>query len=380
MGFDSWETSSNRLLESLTEAVSCDTETEIDGEKMLNLGSNNYLGLARKDMLVNAAADAAEEYGTGSGASGLVCGHLEPHRLLERAIAEYKGTENALVFSSGYATNVGVLSSLMKDGGVIFSDELNHASIVDGCRMSNAEVRRYNHCDPEDLREKFNESNADRKLVVTDSVFSLDGDTAPLNEISEIVNEDEAGLLMVDEAHATGVLGDSGSGLIEKEGLRGEVDIQMGTLSKALASQGGFIAASNEVRRYLFNNARSFMFSTCLNPPAAAVAKEAIDIANSGRGDNLRENLHRNASILREGVEDAGYETIGDTHIVPAIIGEKREAMKVAQLLYSESIFSPAYRPPAVPQGTSRIRLSPTAEHKPEEVKRAVEVLRKSKA
>lgn len=337
------------------------TVPEFDDGEQLVFAANNYLGLATDERVQQAAADAARTVGTSAGASRLVTGDTPIHRGLERDIAETKNTERALVFSSGYATNVGVLSAMNPD--IIVSDELNHASIIDGCRQSNAETLVYDHCDPESLRATLERHayNADAEeswLVVTDSVFSMDGDVAPLRELCAVAEEYGA-WLMVDEAHATGLYEDGG-GIVQREGLSDRVHIQMGTLSKALASQGGYVAGSGDLIEYLINAARSFVFSTGLAPPSAAAAHEALHIARAGnRPARLWENVER----LRDGLEGMGYEIRGESQILPIIVGDQEDSMALDERLHEHNIVAPGIRPPTVPEDTSRIRVAPMANH-----------------
>jgi len=332
-----------------------------DGEGMLVFAANNYLGLADDDRLAAAAAETAREIGTGAGASRLVTGDTPAHRKLERTLADAKNTERALVFSSGYAANVGTISALGPD--VVFSDELNHASIIDGCRLSGAETVIYDHCDADDLRRALAEREADTDgdeqwLVLTDSVFSMDGDVAPLHTICDAV-EAYGAWLMVDEAHATGLY-ENGGGIVQREGLSGRVQIQLGTLSKALASQGGYVAGSEVLIEHLLNAARSFVFSTGLAPPAAAAAREAFEIARDG---DMREQLWTNVDRLREGLTDVGYEVWGETQVLPVIVGDRDDALALDDRLRDHGLVAPAIRPPTVPEGTSRIRVAPMATH-----------------
>jgi 8-amino-7-oxononanoate synthase len=334
---------------------------EFDGEAERIFAANNYLGLADDDRVATAAAEAAREIGTGAGASRLVTGDTPVHRELERTLADAKRTERALVFSSGYAANVGTISALGPD--VVFSDELNHASIIDGCRLSGAETVVYNHCDPDDLRSKLaareSEATADEQwLIVTDTVFSMDGDVAPLSAICDAAEEFGA-WVMVDEAHATGLYADGG-GIVQREGLSDRVQIQLGTLSKALASQGGFVAGSEPLVEYLVNAARSFVFSTGLAPPAAAAALESFRIA---RENDRRDDLWANVDRLREGLTDMGYEVWGETQVLPVVVGDRDDALALDERLRDHGIVAPAIRPPTVPEGTSRIRVAPMATH-----------------
>jgi 8-amino-7-oxononanoate synthase len=279
------------------------------------------------------------------------------HRDLEARLAETKGTERALAFSSGYAANVGTITAL--DPDVVFSDELNHASIVDACRLSNADVVQYAHCDADDLREKLAACDVPGSwLVVTDSVFSVDGTVAPLAEICDAADRHGA-WTMVDEAHATGVY-DDGGGIVQRDGLEGCVDVQLGTLSKALASQGGYVAGSEALIELLVNDARSFVFSTGLTPTAAAAASEALHIARHGA---IRSRLWENVAHLREGLTDVGFEVAGDSQILPVMVGDRREAVALADALRDRGVVAPAMRPPTVPEGSCRIRVSPMASH-----------------
>lgn len=347
-----------------------------ENEELLVFAANNYLGLANDERVQNAAAEAAREVGTGAGASRLVTGDTPVHRALERDIADAKNAERALVFSSGYATNVGVIAAL--DPDVIVSDELNHASIIDGCRGTDAEIVVYDHCDPGDLQATLaareqEASTEESWLVVTDSVFSMDGDVAPLPAICEVVEEFGA-WLMVDEAHATGLYEDGG-GIVQREGLSDRVHVQMGTLSKALASQGGYVAGDEALVEYLLNAARSFVFSTGLNPPAAGAAREALRIA---REDSRREQLWETVERLRAGLEAMGYEVWGETQILPIIVGNRDDTMALDERLREYGIVAPGIRPPTVPEGTSRIRIAPMATHTDQDVERCLDALREA--
>ena len=341
-----------------------------DGERLV-LASNDYLGLAGDDRLAAAAAETAREVGTGAGAARLVVGDTPAHRALERDLAATKRTERALVFSSGYAANVGTIAAL--DPDAVFSDALNHASIVDGCRLSGADVEIYDHGDPEALRGAMGQRARDVDttdeswLVVTDSVFSMDGDVAPLAALCDAADAFGA-WTMVDEAHATG-LHDGGGGIVQREGLSDRVDVQLGTLSKALGAQGGYVAGSDPLVEHLLNAARSFVFSTGLAPPAAAAAREALRIAREG---DRRDRLWNVVSRTREGLEAMGYEVLGGTQILPVLVGDRADAVALADRLHEAGVVAPAIRPPTVPEGTSRIRLAPTAAHTPDDVDRCL--------
>ncbi|WP_254830880.1 aminotransferase class I/II-fold pyridoxal phosphate-dependent enzyme [Haloglomus salinum] len=340
-------------------------------EERLVLASNDYLGLAGDPRLAAAAAETAREVGTGAGASRLVVGDTPAHRGLERDLAATKRTERALVFSSGYAANVGTITALAPDA--VFSDELNHASIIDGCRLSGADVEIYDHCDPRSLRAAMRERARDVDasdeswLVVTDTVFSMDGDVAPLAELCDAA-EEFGTWTMVDEAHATGLYADGG-GIVQREGLSDRVDVQLGTLSKALGAQGGYVAGSESLVEHLLNTARAFVFSTGLAPPAAGAAREALRIA---REDQRRDRLWDVVERTREGLEALGYEVLGETQILPVVVGDRADAVALADRLHDAGIVAPAIRPPTVPEGTSRIRLAPTAAHTPADVDRCL--------
>lgn len=351
----------------------------LDSEEALVFASNNYLGLTDDQRVQDAARQAAATVGTGAGASRLVTGDTIVHHDLERLLAETKGTERALAFSSGYAANAGTIAALEPD--VIFSDEFNHASIVDGCRLSGAEVVVYDHCDVSNLRAKLadradgNGTEDESWLIVTDSVFSMDGTVAPLSSICDAAEEFGA-WLMVDEAHATGLYVDGG-GIVQAEGLEHRVHVQMGTLSKALASQGGYVAGSDELIGCLLNDARTFVFSTGLAPSAAAAASEALHVA---RHSDCRDRLWENVAHLRDGLQTMGYEILGDSQILPVLVGDRRDALELAEAVRERGVVAPAIRPPTVAEGTSRIRLAPMATHDRDDVLDCLEAFRAARA
>lgn len=335
-------------------------------DEYLVFAANDYLGLAGDERVAAAAAQTAHEVGSGAGASRLVVGDTPAHRSLERRLAAEKGTERALAFSSGYAANVGTIAALNPDA--VFSDELNHASIVDGVRLADADVEVYDHCDTESLANAMaNRAEAadptESWLVVTDSVFSMDGDVAPLEAICDRTDEYGAWLL-VDEAHATGVYD---GGVVGERGLSDRVEVQLGTLSKALGAQGGFVAGSQPLVEHLLNAARSFVFSTGLAPPAAAAAERALELAPERR-DRLWANVER----LRTGLESLGYDVWGNTHVLPVVLGDREAAISLDERLREACVLAPAIRPPTVPEGTSRVRLAPRATHAPEDVERCL--------
>jgi glycine C-acetyltransferase len=341
----------------------------LDGREVLLFCSNNYLGLADHPLLKEAAVRAVERYGVGSGAARLVSGTMELHSALERRIASFKGTEAALVFNSGYSANTGIIPALVGRGDTIFSDRLNHASIVDGAILSRARVVRYPHNDMEALRRLLDQSqDTGRRLIVSDGVFSMDGDLALLAELVAIKREYGA-LLMVDDAHGTGVLGAGGRGSAELLGVSDGVDVQMGTLGKGLGSFGAYVAGSRELVDYLVNRARSFIFSTSLPPAVLAAAIAAIDLVDSPLGAALRVQLADNAVRFRDLLAAAGLDTMGSTtQIVPVLVGEAPVTMTFTRLLLDEGVFVQGIRPPTVPAGSCRLRCTLMATHTEDDV------------
>ena len=344
----------------------------LDGREVLLLSSNNYLGLAWHPALKQAARQAIGQFGCGAGASRLISGSMEIHRQLEQRLAAFKHTEAALVFPSGYHANIGVLSALMEPGDTILSDELNHASIIDGCRLARAQAQIFRHCDVAHLEQLLSMSaKSGQRLIVTDSVFSMDGDIAPLAEIVALARRYDA-WVMVDEAHATGVFGVRGAGVVEALGLEGAVDIHMGTLSKALGGAGGYVAGCRELIEWLINRARSFIYTTGLPPAVAACTLAAIEVVE--QEPERRERLWRNAAFVRQGLEALGYQ-LGATRspILPVIIGDARATMALAEALLQRGVFAQGIRPPTVPEGTARLRVTPMATHTEEQLSRALE-------
>jgi glycine C-acetyltransferase/8-amino-7-oxononanoate synthase len=345
----------------------------LDGKPAMLLCSNNYLGLADHPRLREAAADAATRWGVGAGASRLVSGTMTIHRRLEERLAEFKGQRMALLFGSGYLANVGVVAALARPGGVVFSDELNHASIVDGCRLSRAEVFVYRHGDVEHLRWGISEAEGRGALIVTDSLFSMDGDIAPLEELADLAGRHRM-RLVVDEAHATGTLGPGGRGAVVAAGLEDDVDVVIGTLGKALGSYGAFVACEETMGRYLINAARTFIFSTALPPPSVAAALAALE--HLLERPRLVDRLAANAAVLRSALADEGFD-VGDsgTHIMPLLIGDPEAAMAMCEAALVRGVFAQAIRPPTVPPGTSRLRLAVMASHRPDELRLAARQL-----
>jgi 8-amino-7-oxononanoate synthase len=348
----------------------------IDGKPVLLLCSNNYLGLADHPRVREAAADAAMRWGVGAGASRLVSGTMTVHRRLEERLANFEGSEACVLFGSGYLANIGVIGALAGSGDTVFSDELNHASIVDGCRLSRAEVVVYRHRDVEHLdwsmRRHGRGNGAARRLIVTDSVFSMDGDIAPLEAIAELADVHGA-RVVVDEAHATGNVGPGGRGAVADAGLAGEIDVVVGTLGKALGSYGAYACASAEIVRYLINTARPLIYSTAPSPPAVAGALAALAL--------LRERPHRvqrlrsNARVLRRALAAEGFPVADvEMHIVPLIVGEEYTAMRLCQEALERGVFAQAIRPPTVAAGSSRLRLTAMASHTASELEMAARV------
>jgi 8-amino-7-oxononanoate synthase len=338
-----------------------DTWVTVDGRRALLLCSNNYLGLANHPALADAAARAAREYGVGAGSSRLISGSLPLHAALEERLAALKATEAALLFPSGYHANIGVIATLVGRGDAVFSDALNHASIIDGCRLSGAAVHVYPHCDTAALADALATSTARRRLIVTDSVFSMDGDHAPLREICALADTHGA-MVMVDEAHATGIFGGNGAGLVEALGLHGRVTVQMGTLGKALGCAGAFVAAAREIVDLLVNRARSFIYTTAVAPPIVAAATAALDVV--AREPERRARVLRRSADLRVRLGALGFRVPpGDGPIVPVIIGESDAAMAASRSLLERGVFVQAIRPPTVPPGTARLRVTLMATH-----------------
>ncbi len=339
-----------------------DAAVTFAGRRLLMLSSNNYLGLANHPALRAAAMRAVERYGVGAAASRLVAGSLEPLHELERHLARFKGVAAALVFGSGYLANLGTIAALTGPGDVILSDELNHASLIDGCRLARAAVRIYRHRDTGHLESLLRESHqARRRLIVTESVFSMDGGFAPLDEIVGLARRFRAAV-MLDEAHGVGVVGDNGAGLAAQLGLQNEIDVQAGTLSKALGSYGAYVAGSRTLIDFLLNRARSFIYSTGLPPALAAAADQALTLVETEPW--RRERLWDNARRLGEGLVRAGFTLASaDSPILPVMVGDSRAALRLADALFARGLYVVAIRPPTVPPGAARLRVTPTAAH-----------------
>ncbi len=353
----------------------------LDGQPVLLLCSNNYLGLADHPQVREAAAQAAMRWGVGAGASRLISGTMTVHRRLEERLAAFAGRQSALLFGSGYLANLGTIGALAGRGDTVFSDELNHASIVDGCRLSRAEVVVYKHADVEHLlwsmrRHGGRGSAQGGRLIVTDSVFSMDGDVAPLAQLVELAHASGA-RLAVDEAHAIGTYGPGGRGVLAEQGLEGEVDAIVGTLGKSLGSYGAYVCGDEEMIRYLLNTSRSFIFSTAPPPPSVAGALAALELLE--QRPHRVERLNANARALRRALAREGFDVAeGDMHIVPLVVGDERDTLRLCQESIEHGVFAQAIRPPTVPAGTSRLRLAAMASHTATDMRLAAEVIAKA--
>lgn len=343
----------------------------LDGHDVVNLGSNNYLGLSTHPDVIAAAVEATQVFGTGASGSRLITGNNELYTTLENTISEIKGTEAALVFSSGYTANTSLIPVLAGDGDLILSDALNHASIIDGCRLSRATKMVYRHCDVEHLTTLLSESaEYRRKLIITDGVFSMDGDIAPLRDIHDVAVNYNA-MLLVDDAHGFGVLGRDGSGTVAHFGLECYDIIQIGTLSKAVGGLGGYVAGSRALIDLLINRGRGFIFTTGLPPATLAAADAALKVIRSSQ--SLRHRLLKLADSLKTALTKIGYTVLpSHTQILPIVLGEPQHATSIADKLLAEGVFAPAIRPPAVPAGTSRLRVTLMATHTDDEIQKAI--------
>lgn len=349
--------------------------TTINGKEMLLFSSNNYLEMSVHPAVKKAAIEVIEAYGVGSGGSRLTTGNYDVHRQLEERIASFHRTEKALVFNTGYMTNVGVISTIADENFIIYSDELNHASMIDGCRLSRGKTVVYKHNDIDDLAEKVQQYKGKKGLIVTDSVFSMDGDLANLPEIIRIAKEHRL-LTMVDDAHGVGVIGKTGRGISEYFDCGQDIDIKVGTLSKALGSEGGYVCGKADLIDYLKNKARSFIFSTALSPAVIAASKAAFDVLENDHSLVLK--LQDNISYLKAQLQTLDAPILAyDSAIMAVIIGGANEAVALSQALAEGGIYVPAIRPPTVPANESRLRITVMASHTKEDIDRLVSVLRK---
>ncbi|MDP7048166.1 MAG: 8-amino-7-oxononanoate synthase [Verrucomicrobiota bacterium] len=342
----------------------------IEGRDWINFSSNDYLGLASHPALGQAAREALEQFGTGSGASRLICGSTQTHHELEAALAQWQGTEAALVFSSGFAAAQGVLTSLLGQGDVVILDKKAHASMIDAAKLSGATLRVFRHNDLENLEKRLQwaAEQGGRVLLATESVFSMDGDCAPLAEMVEL-KERYGAWLMLDEAHAVGLHGPFGQGLAAADGLAGRIEIRMGTLGKAVGAAGGFICGSGSLIELLVNKARSFIFSTAPSPAVSAAARAGVELIQGAEGDSLRQQLWQRVEELRRGVESLGWRTpAGPSAILPLIVGEEAKALAMMGQLHEAGFFIPAIRYPTVARNEARLRVTTTTGHTGEDV------------
>jgi glycine C-acetyltransferase len=358
-----------RILEGPTGA-----RARFDGRDVINLASNNYLGLANHPRMNAAAAKAAEQLGAGTGAVRSIAGTMSSHQELERRFAEFKHAEDALMFQSGFTANAGTVAAILDRTDVIVSDRLNHASIIDGARLSRAEIKVFEHKDAAHAEALLEETARPgrRQLLITDGVFSMDGDIAPLPDLVEVA-ERRGAIMMIDDAHASGVLGAGGAGTVDHFGLHGRVDVQVGTLSKAIGVLGGFIAGPHDLIEWLVNRGRPFLFSTSAPPAVVAACLEALDII---RDEPVRlERLWSNTRRFKEGLHDLGFDTgASETPITPVITGDEEATQRFAQRLFEEGVFTPAIVFPTVPKGRARVRTIVTADHGADDLSEALAV------
>ena len=346
-----------------------------DDKEYLMMASNNYLGLTFDSRVIEGALKGTQQYGTGSGGSRLVSGTFPLFTDLENELAKFKNTEKALVFNTGYMANVGTISAIADKNTIIFSDALNHASIIDGCRLSRGAVKAYSHCDVDELKYLLKQVDRNaRKLIVTDGVFSMDGDIALLDKLYEL-SRDYNALLMVDDAHATGTIG-NGHGTAAYFNLEKEIDIQLGTLSKSLGSVGGYVAANSVIIDYLVNTSRSFIFSTALSPADIGAALAALQVLESDR--SVLGRLQENVNYMADQLTSLGINATNETPIFPILIGRNDDTLAVSDYLYEAGIIGTAIRPPTVPIGESRIRLTVTAAHNKEQIDYVCHTLHKA--
>ena len=350
------------------------THLEIKGKTYLSFCSNNYLGLANNPLVIKAVKDAVGKYGWGAGASRLVSGNMRLHEVLEGEISRFKGKEASIVFPTGYMANIGTISSLVSKGDLVICDKLNHASIIDGCRLSGADFRVYPHCDMKKLENILKKATKySRKLIVTDTVFSMDGDIAPLPDIVRIAHKYNA-MVMADEAHGTGVFGENGRGVVEHFNLSKKVSIVMGTLSKAVGSLGGYVSGDADLINFLRNKARPFMYTTALPPAVCAASIAGIKLIR--KNPSLRKSLWNNVRYLKKELDLLNFNLIpSESPIIPILIGDAKKAVDMSKLLYKKGILIPAIRPPTVPTRSSRLRMTVMSTHTRKDLERLLEVL-----
>lgn len=351
---------------------------QVDGRKVLNFCSNNYLGLANHPKMIAAAKAAVEKYGVGPAAVRTIAGTMDLHQELEKRVSVFKQSEAAITFQSGFSANLGTIQALAGKNDVIFSDELNHASIIDGCRLSGARIVRFNHCDPAHLEQviKENESTYEKAMIITDGVFSMDGDIAPLDKLYEVAQANDI-LLMVDDAHGEGVLGKGGRGIVDHFNLHGKVDIEVGTFSKAFGVVGGVVSGNAVIVEWLRQRGRPFLFSSAMTPPDVAGCITAIDILESST--ELVERLWSNAKLFKQEMAKIGFD-IGhsQTPITPIMLGEAPVAQQFSRELFEAGIFATAIGYPTVPKGKARIRVMISAAHSPSDLEQGLKAFRKT--
>ena len=360
-----------RVLDGRQEAT-----TEFDGRRVVNLSSNNYLGLTTHPDLVRRALEATEKYGVGSGSVRTIAGTMAIHMELERRLAAFKKTEAVVVFQSGFAANAGTVAAILTKDDVVISDELNHASIIDGCRLSKAAIKVFPHKDAAAARKILQDLPASqRKVLITDGVFSMDGDLGALPELCDLAEEFGC-IMMVDDAHASGVFGKQGRGTIDHFGMHGRVDIQVGTLSKAIGSLGGYVAGSRQLIEFLYHRARPFLFSTSHPPAVTASCLAALDILENDPG--IIERLWDNTKFFKAGLQQLGFNTgLSQSPITPVIAGEGSLAMKLSDRLFAEGVFAQGIAFPTVARDKARVRTIVTASHTREELQFALDAFRK---
>ena len=344
----------------------------VDGHRVLNFCANNYLGLANHARIRYAAQSAIEQYGVGPGAVRTIAGTMSPHIDLEQRLAEFKQAEACITFQSGFSANLATIPALVGRDDIIFSDELNHASIIDGSRLSRAKIARYAHNDVDDLINQIeNETTYRRRLIITDGVFSMDGDIAPLDKLAQVAEQYDI-MLMVDDAHGEGVLGRGGRGIVDHFGLHGRVDIEVGTLSKAFGVVGGMVAGKAGIVEWLRQRGRPFLFSSAMTVPDTAACIEAVTILEEST--ELIERLWSNAQLFRSGMKTMGFDTgFSQTPIVPVMLGEAPLAQQFSRRLFEEGVFAMAIGFPTVPQGKARIRVMNSAAHSTQDIEIALE-------
>lgn len=348
----------------------------IDGKEVINLSSNNYLGLATHPRLRRAAIAAARHFGVGSGAVRTIVGTMKMHMDLEERIARFKGTEACVVFQSGFAANAGTVSAVLGKDDLIISDELNHASIIDGCRLSKATIKIFKHKDLADCERILEETRdwSGKKLLISDGVFSMEGDIAPLPKLCDLAEKYDC-IMMVDDAHASGVLGRNGRGTVDHLGCHGRVDIQVGTLSKAVGSLGGYVCGSRDLIEFLYHRARPFLFSTSHPPSVVATCQAAFELLDSPAGEKLVKRLWSNTKFFKRGLKRLGFDVgKSETPITPIMVGDASQAAEFSRQLYEQGVLAMAIGYPTVPEGKARLRTIVTATHKRADLSRALEI------